>query len=586
MTINRREFLKLMQLASVAGLAPGALFAGEDPARNLYSVAPQGNVRLLHITDTHAQLEPVHFREPSANIGVGPSKGRPPHLVGRHFLEHFGIKGGTKKAHAFTYLDYADAASRYGKMGGFAYLKSVVDGLRDQAGAQNTLLLDGGDLLQGSATSYWTRGQDMVGAANRMGFEFTTGHFEFTYKEDEIRANIDAFKGEFLAQNVFLSDEAMFDGAEAYDATSGRVFKPYSVREVGGRRLAVIGQAFPYTPIANPSYFIPDWRFGIRESELQKLVDTIRATDKVDAIVLLSHNGMDVDLKLASRVSGIDAILGGHTHDAVPTPTNVKNSGGKTIVANGGSNGKFVGVLDLDIGSSGVRDYQYRLLPVFSNLIEPDRDMAAYIEKVREPYADKLSEKLAVADDVLYRRGTFNGTMDQVICDAMRAVRGADIAFSPGFRWGTTVLPGQAITMEDVMNETAITYPNTYVNEMTGQQIKAIMEDVCDNLFNVDPYYQQGGDMVRMGGIDYVCDPTEKIGQRISELTLDNGKPLDPDKKYKVSGWAAVNSKPTGPPIWDVVADYLRSEETVRITKLNTPKLKHVDDNPGLEDYA
>lgn len=586
MTINRREFLKLMQLASVAGLAPGALFAGEDPTDKLYSVAPRGNVRLLHITDTHAQLEPVHFREPSANIGIGASKGRPPHLVGRHFLDHFGIKDDGRKAHAFTYLDFANAASRYGKLGGFAYLKPVVDQLRDQAGADSTLLLDGGDLLQGSATSYWTRGQDMIGAANRMGFDFTTGHWEFTYKEDEIRANIDAFKGDFLAQNVFLSDEAMFDGAEAYDAVSGRVLKPYSVREVGGRRLAVIGQAFPYTPIANPSYFIPDWRFGIRENELQTLVDTIRANDKVDAVVLLSHNGMDVDLKLASRVSGIDAILGGHTHDAVPAPTIVENSGGKTIVANGGSNGKFVGVLDLDVGPNGVRDYQYRLLPVFSNLIEPDRDMAAYIGDVREPYADKLSEELAVADDMLYRRGTFNGTMDQVICDAMRSVKGADIAFSPGFRWGTTVLPGQTITMEDVMNETAITYPNTYVEEMTGEQIKAIMEDVCDNLFNVDPYYQQGGDMVRIGGMDYVCDPTAQMGQRISALTLDNGKPLDPDKKYKVAGWAAVNSKPTGPPVWDVVADYLRSEETVRIPKLNTPTLKNMTDNPGLEDYV
>jgi len=586
MTMNRREFLKILQIASLAGLAPGAVLAGVDPKRDLYEAPLEGNVRLLHITDTHAQLQPVYFREPNVNIGVGSSAGQPPHLVGRHLLEHFGLDAGTKKAHAFTYLDYANAASRYGKLGGFAHIKTLVDSLRDQAGLDSTLLLDGGDLLQGSATAYWTRGQDMVGAGNRMGFDFTTGHWEFTYKEEEIRANIDAFNGEFLAQNVFLSEDALFEGAQAYDEASGRVFKPYSVREVGGKRVAVVGQAFPYTPIANPSYFIPDWRFGIRETELQNVVDTIRATEKVNAVVLLSHNGMDVDLKLASRVTGIDAILGGHTHDAVPAPTIVKNSAGKTIVANGGSNGKFVGVLDLDIGDAGVRDYRYRLLPVFSNIIKPDPEMTAYIDQVREPYMDRLTDNLAVADDVLYRRGNFNGTMDQVICDAMRSVLGADIAFSPGFRWGTTLVPGQTITMEDVMNETAITYPETYVNEMTGQQIQAIMEDVCDNLFNTDPYYQQGGDMVRIGGMDYVCDPTQTMNQRLSELTLDNGKPLDPNKTYKVAGWATVNSKAPGAPIWDVVAEYMRSEKHIQVKRLNTPKLKGMKNNLGIEDYA
>lgn len=586
MTMSRREFLKLIQLASLAGLAPSTVLAGEDPKRDLYDIPPTGNVRLLHITDTHAQLQPVYFREPNVNIGVGPSRGRPPHVVGKHFLEHFGIDPGTSKAHAFTYLDYAQAAARYGKLGGFAHLKTLVDRLRTQAGADHTLLLDGGDLLQGSATAYWTRGQDMVGAGNRIGFDFTTGHWEFTYKEEEVRANIKAFKGEFLAQNVFLSEDAIFDGAPAYDPDSGRVFKPYSVRTVGGRRVAVIGQAFPYTPIANPSYFIPDWRFGIREADLQSLIDSIRAKEKVNAVVLLSHNGMDVDLKLASRVTGIDAILGGHTHDAVPAPSVVSNAAGRTIVANGGSNGKFVGVLDLDVGEHGVKDYRYRLLPVFSNLIDPDREMLSYIEQVRAPFRARLGEELAVADDLLYRRGNFNGTMDQVICDALRSVQGADIAFSPGFRWGTTLLPGQKITMEDVMNETAITYPQTYVREMSGQQIKAIMEDVCDNLFNKDPYYQQGGDMVRVGGMDYVCDPTQKIHHRISDLTLDSGQPLDPGKKYKVAGWATVNSKAPGAPIWDVVADYLRSQKVITIKKLNTPKLKNMKNNPGVEDYA
>jgi len=374
-------------------------------------------------------------------------------------------------------------------------------------------------------------------------------------------------------------------GAPAYDEASGRVFKPYSIKEVGGHRVAVIGQAFPYTPIANPSYFIPDWKFGIQEDALQQIVNQLRDDEKVDAVVLLSHNGMDVDLKLAGRVSGIDVILGGHTHDAVPQPTLVKNQGGKTLVANSGTNGKFVSVLDLDIGAGGLRDYSYRLLPVFSELIEPDAEMAEYITDMRKPYAEDLGEELAHADELLYRRGNFNGTMDQVICDAQRSVQDAEIAFSPGFRWGTTVLPGQAITMEDVMAETAITYPETYVNEMTGDEIKAILEDVCDNLFNKDPYYQQGGDMVRLGGMDYTCDPTASIGKRITDMRLDNGKPLEADKKYKVAGWATVNSKDPGPAIWDVVAEYLRDQKTVKVAKLNTPKLKNVADNPGLGDY-
>jgi sulfur-oxidizing protein SoxB len=583
--MNRREFLTLVNVAALAGLAPSRVFA-DSPRDDLYDLSHYGNVRLLHLTDTHAQLLPVYYREPNVNIGVGASRGRAPHLVGRHFLDHFGIGGGTRKAHAFTYLDFTAAAQRYGQLGGFAHLKTLIDRLRAQAGAGNSLLLDGGDLWQGSATAYWTRGRDMVDASNQLGVDIMTGHWEFTYREEEIRANIKAFKGEFLAQNVFLSEDAIFNGAPAYDTASGRVFKPYAVKPLGGKRIAVIGQAFPYTPIANPAYFIPDWRFGIRESELQTLVDHIRKSEKVDAIVLLSHNGMDVDLKLASRVTGIDVILGGHTHDAVPVPSVVANRSGKTLVTNAGTNGKFVAVLDLDVGSGGVRGFKYRLLPVFSNLIEPDRDMAAFIEKMRAPYAGKLNEKLAVADELLYRRGNFNGTMDQVICDALRSVLGADIAFSPGFRWGTTVLPGQAITMENVMAETAITYPETYVREMSGQQIKAIMEDVCDNLFNNDPYKQQGGDMVRVGGVDYTCDPTQAIQHRISDMRLDNGKPLDPDRQYKVVGWATVNSKAPGKPVWDVVAEYLRARKTVKLKKLNTPKLKGIGGNPGVEDYA
>jgi sulfur-oxidizing protein SoxB len=506
--------------------------------------------------------------------------------VGSHFLEHFGIPATSSRSHAFTYLNYQEAAQEFGRLGGFAHLKTLIDQLREQAGPGNSLLLDGGDLWQGSGTAYWTQGEDMVEASNRLGIDILTGHWEFTYPEEQIRKNINGFKGEFLAQNIFLSDEAMFMGAESFDEASGRVFKPYLIRELGGKRVAVIGQAFPYTPIANPSYFIPDWRFGIRENEMQALVNQIRETEKVNAVVVISHNGMDVDLKMASRVTGIDAILGGHTHDAVPQPTVVKNSGGKTLVSNAGTNGKYVAVLDLDIGNSGVRGYEYKLLPVFSDLIKPDAAMSSFIQEVRAPYMDKLGEKLAISDELLYRRGNFNGTMDQVICDAQREVLDAQISLSPGFRWGTTVLPGDAITMDDVMNATAITYPETYVREMSGADLKLIMEDVADNLFNKDPYYQQGGDMVRIGGMDYTCDPTANMNGRISDMRLDSGELIQADKMYKVAGWATVNSKAPGQPIWDVVADYLRSEKTVRITKFNTPRLKNVVDNPGLEDYS
>lgn len=398
--------------------------------------------------------------------------------------------------------------------------------------------------------------------------------------------NISEFDGEFIAQNVLLTDDAMFDGAAAYDEDSGHVFRPYALRSIGGRTIAIIGQAFPYTPIANPSRFMPDWTFGIRADDLQILVDSIRERDKPDAIVLLSHNGMDVDLKLARVVTGLDAILGGHTHDGVPLPVVVKNSSGKTIVTNAGSNGKFLGVLDFDFGANGVRDFRYRLLPVFANLLPADTEMSAYIDSVREPWLDRLNEPLAVADQLLYRRGNFNGTFDQIICDAQRAVGGAQIAFSPGFRWGTSVLPGDTVTMERVLDQTCITYPETYVRDMSGEQIKMILEDVCDNLFHPDPFYQQGGDMVRVGGMNYVCEPVAASGHRISSMTLEDGTLVEAGKNYRVAGWATVGSVAPGPPIWDVVAVYLKDKKVASIRNLDTPILKGVDSNPGLAEYA
>jgi sulfur-oxidizing protein SoxB len=350
-------------------------------------------------------------------------------------------------------------------------------------------------------------------------------------------------------------------------------------------KVAVIGQAFPYTPIANPQRFIPDWTFGIQDERMQEMVDQVRDEEKPDVVVVISHNGMDVDLKMASRVTGIDAIFGGHTHDGMPAPTIVENAGGKTLVTNAGSNGKFLGVMDLDVKDGKVRDFRYRLLPVFSNLLEPNAEMAKYIEEVRAPHKDKLEEKLAVAEETLFRRGNFNGTFDQVICDALRKVNDAQVSLSPGFRWGTSVLPGQDITMDNVMDQTCITYPETYRREMKGSEIKAILEDVCDNLFNPDPYVQQGGDMVRVGGLDYVCDPNETIGNRITDMALDDGTKIEADKSYVVAGWATVGSQAPGEPIWDTVAKYLRDVKTVKIEKLNTPVLKNVEGNPGIAEY-
>jgi S-sulfosulfanyl-L-cysteine sulfohydrolase len=572
--MNRREFLHAVAAAAAAGLpvdgrAALDLSAGAD----FYdSVRPFGNVGLLHFTDCHAQLLPVHFREPSVNLGIGAAKGRPPHLVGEYLLRHFAIKPGTRDAHAFTYLDFMQAARAFGRLGGFAHLATLVKRLKmSRPGA---LLLDGGDTWQGSATALWSRGQDMVDAQKALGVDVTTGHWEFTYGADRVKEIVDKdFAGriEFVAQNVKTAD------------FGDPVFASYAMREVGGVPVAIIGQAFPYTPIANPRYFVPDWTFGIREEDLQKTVDEARAKG-AQVVVLLSHNGMDVDLKLATRVTGIDAILGGHTHDGVPQPSLVVNSDGRTLVTNAGSNGKFLAVLDLDVKGGKVADYRYRLLPVFSALLPPDPAMDALIRKARAPHAAKLGEKLAVTEGLLFRRGNFNGTVDQLILDGLMAEKNAEIAFSPGFRWGTTLLPGEAITLEHLMDQTAITYPYVTVSEMTGDMIRTILEDVADNLFNPDPYYQQGGDMVRVGGLRYAIDPNAAMERRITSMTL-GGKPLEATKTYKVAGWASVGEEARlagGEPIWDVIARYLRERKSIPPLALNVPKVEGVAGNPGM----
>ena len=566
-SITRREFLQLLAIATAAGVSASSDSA--QAAERLYDIGkPVGNVTLLHFTDCHAQLQPVYFREPDVNIGVGGAQGKPPHLVGDALLKHFKLNRGSALAHTFTHLDFAQAARRYGKVGGFAHLATLVKRVRAQR--PGALLLDGGDTWKGSATALWTRAQDMIDAAKLLGVDVMTAHWEFTYganRVQEVVAKDFAGKVDFIAQNVRTAD---FDDP---------VFKDYVRREINGVPVAIIGQAFPYTPIANPRHFVSELTFGIQEERLQRTADEVRSKG-AQAVVLLSHNGMDVDLKLASRVTGIDAILGGHTHDAVPAAIEVRNKSGITLVTNAGSNGKFLALLELDV-RSGVKGYRYRLLPVFANLLDADKDMTALIARHRAPYAAKLAEQLAISEGLLYRRGNFNGTLDQMILDALLAVKDAEIAFSPGFRWGTSILPGETITFEDVMNQTAITYPQVTLNELSGAAIKNILEDVCDNLFNPDPYYQQGGDMVRIGGLQYSCDPTVKIGSRIANMTLA-GKPLEANKRYKVASWAPVAEGASGEPIWDLVARYLRDRKVLSTPMLNRPKLLGVERNPGI----
>jgi len=568
MSLTRREFLQMLAVAAAHGLPPRASAA--DRAAALYDLPkPAGSVTLLHLTDCHAQLRPLYFREPDTNLGLFAMQGRPPHLVGEALLKRYRIQPRSRLAHAYTHLDFEDAARRYGRVGGFAHLATLVKRLRAQR--PGALLLDGGDSWQGSGTALWTRGSDMIACSKLLGVDVMTGHWEFTYGAARVKEAIDSeLKGhiEFIAQNVRTAD---FGDA---------VFKAYVSREVNGVPVAVIGQAFPYTPIANPRHFVAEWTFGIQEETLQKTVDEVRVRG-AQAVVLLSHNGMDVDLKLASRVTGIDVILGGHTHDAVPEPVPVANRSGTTLVTNAGCNGKFLGVLDLDVQDGKVRERRYRLLPVFSDLLEPDAEMGALIRRLRAPYEEKLSEKLAVTEGLLYRRGNFSGTFDQVILDALMEDKGAEIAFSPGFRFGASQLPGTAVTFEHVMEQTAITYPQVVVNALTGTAIKGLLEDVCDNVFNPDPYQQQGGDMVRVGGMRYRCEPGQKIGNRISGMTL-NGKPLEADKTYKVASWAPVAEGASGEPVWDVVARHLRARKIIRSVTPNRPALIGVRGNSGL----
>ncbi len=584
--LSRREFVYMM---AVLGSAP--VFANShtrvadvtNKLEDYYKLKPFGNARFLHMTDSHAQLLPVYFREPSVNLGFFSNFGKPPHIVGEKLLDYYGIKGNKRLEYAYSCVNFEEHAKAMGRTGGFAQIKTVVDYLTESFGKDKTLMMDGGDTWQGSATSLWTRGKDMVGAMNLLGVDVAVGHWEFTYKAEEVLENVKALNAEFLAQNVKVKETALFDGVEAYDEDTGHAFKPYTIKKMGNARVAIIGQAFPYTTIANPQRFIPDWTFGIKEDSMQELVDQIKEEEKPDAIIVLSHNGFDTDKKMAEVCTGIDFIMGGHTHDGVPEAVPVKNSDGVTYVCNAGSNGKFLNVLDLDIQNGKIKDFKFTLLPIFSDLIPENKEMKKYIEDVRLPFLKDLTREIATTDTTLFRRGNFNGSWDQIICDALLEVKEAQISLSPGFRWGTSVMPGQAITFDDLMTQTAMTYPETYARDMSGKDIKDILEDVADNLFNEDPFYQQGGDMVRTGGISYRIDPKAKIGERITDIVLTKtGKKIDASKSYKVAGWSTVGAKSEGEPVWETVETYLKNVKHISNLKVDTPDIIGVKGNPGI----
>ena len=550
--ISRRDFVQLA--AATAALLPvgwsRALAQQRITQAELLRFKAVGNVTLLHVSDIHGQLLPVLFREPSINLGVGQAKGKVPHLSGRALLNHYNIPAGSASAHALSSENFAALAKSYGRIGGLDRIATIVKAIRAERG-DRVVLLDGGDTWQNSYTSLQSKGQDMVECMALLKPDAMTGHWEFTLGEARVKEIVDGLDFPFLAQNIRDTE------------WNEPVFKPSMMIERGGVKIGIIGQALPYTAIANPRWMIPNWSFGIREDDLRKQVELVRKFG-AQLVVLLSHNGFDVDRKLAGRVKGIDVILTAHTHDALPEVVKV----GKTLLVASGSHGKFVSRLDLDVRGGAVRGFRYKLIPVFADAIAPDAEMAAKIRGARAPHEKMLGEVVGRTETLLYRRGNFNGTLDDVICDALLAERDAEIALSPGFRWGNSLLPGQDITREDIYNATAITYPASYRMAMMGARLKEVLEDVADNLFNPDPYYQQGGDMVRIGGASYTIDINKPAGRRISDLTsLKTGKPLEADKEYAVAGWASVNEGTEGPPIWDVVTNHIQRKKVVAPTE-------------------
>lgn len=551
--ISRRDFLQATVAASAivgaSGVGNWAKLAAQQTLTqdDLLGFDTYGNITLVHVTDIHGQLKPIYFREPEINLGIGEVNGLPPHVTGADFLKMFNMTAGTPEAYALTYQDFSALAKGYGKMGGLDRVATILNAIRSDR--PDALLLDGGDTWHGSYTCFKTDAQDMVNVMNALKPDAMTSHWEFTLGHDRVNEIVDELPFAFLGANIFDNE---------WDEPA---YEPYKMFERGGAKVAVIGQAFPYLPIANPNWMFPGLSFGVREDRMREVVAEVRDAG-ADLVVVLSHNGFDVDRKMASQVDGIDVVLTGHTHDALPEPVMVNN----TMLIASGSNGKFVTRLDLDVQNGQLMGFRHKLIPVFSDVIEADKDVAAVIDAERAPYEAEMSEVLGQTDSLLYRRGNFNGTWDDLICNALIDEREADIALSPGFRWGPSLTPGDKITREDVFNATSMSYPNAYRSEMTGETLHVILEDVADNLFNPDPYYQQGGDMVRVGGMGYHIDVSKPQGSRITNMTLlKTGEAIDPAKSYVVSGWASVNEGTEGPPIWDVVESYIKRQGTISI---------------------
>ena len=559
---SRREFLQLATITAmlIGGKSWSAVAAKQEISENdLLKFDSKGQITLLHITDIHGQLKPVFFRPPSENFGIGKYEGIPPHLVGKVFLDYFGIEPNTPLAYAHTMLDYVPLAREYGKLGGLDRTASLIKKIRAERGEDKVLLLDGGDTWQGSYTSLKTQGEDMLEAMNLLKPDAMVGHWEFTLGQERLSELIDKIDFPFLGGNVFDTewDEPVFESTSYF--------------EKGGVKVAVIGQHFPYTPIANPSYLVDGWSFGIRPETIQKNISKAKKNG-AEVVVLLSHNGFDVDQKLASILDNVDVILTGHTHDAIPRAIKIKN----TLLLSSGSHGKYLGRIDLKVDNGKVVDFSSNLIPIFSDVIQPDQEMTRLIDKIREPYEEECNRVVGEAETLLYRRGNFGGPWDSVICDAIIQERDTEISLSPGFRWGTTLLPGQKITIDDIYSQTSMNYPEVYRTEMSGETIKNLLEDVCDNIFNPDPFFQQGGDMVRVGGMTYTCQPKKTMGNRISDLKLSNGEKIESQKKYTIGGWGSINPKVEGPPIYKLLEDYVSGEKIIKPKHNNPVKIKGI----------
>ncbi len=559
---SRREFLQLATITAmlIGGKSWSAVAAKQEISENdLLKFDSKGQITLLHITDIHGQLKPVFFRPPSENFGIGKYEGIPPHLVGKVFLDYFGIEPNTPLAYAHTMLDYVPLAREYGKLGGLDRTASLIKKIRAERGEDKVLLLDGGDTWQGSFTSLKTQGEDMLEAMNLLKPDAMVGHWEFTLGQERLSELIDKINFPFLGGNVFDTewDEPVFESTSYF--------------EKGGVNVAVIGQHFPYTPIANPSYLVDGWSFGIRPEIIQKNINKAKKNG-AEVVVLLSHNGFDVDQKLASILDNVDVILTGHTHDAIPRAIKIKN----TLLLSSGSHGKYLGRIDLKIDNGKVVDFSSNLIPIFSDIIQPDPEMTRLIDKIREPYEEECNRVVGQAETLLYRRGNFGGPWDSVICDAIIQERDTEISLSPGFRWGTTLLPGQKITIDDIYSQTSMNYPEVYRTEMNGETIKNLLEDVCDNIFNPDPFFQQGGDMVRVGGMTYTCQPKNTMGNRISDLKLSTGEKIESQKKYTIGGWGSINPEVEGPPIYKLLEDYVSGEKIIKPKHNNPVEIKGI----------